>query len=88
MCDCIYCRQEPDYPREQHEQANSFVDWERAARDATTAANDYLKERDKARYQIERAIAQLETANIEDLQEPSAALIDSVVAQLTAFLEA
>ena len=84
MCDCVYCRQEPDYPREKHEQANSFVDWERAARDATTAANDYLKERNEARYQIERAIAQLEEGQGVDYTVGT--IVDSVVAQLKAYL--
>ena len=54
MCNCVYCRQEPDYPREQ---ANKSIErklnvaWERG----------YAKGNKEARYQIERAIAQLET---------------------------
>ena len=68
MCSCVYCRQEPDYPREQHEQATK-----QANEDVTTA-----------RYQIERAIAQLETS-VYDGRDYKL-VTRSVIAQLKAYL--
>ena len=68
MCNCVYCRQEPDYPREQHEQANRQADEICDGTECTKSADmawdmgyAYGKKENEARYQIERAIAQLET---------------------------
>lgn len=70
LCGCVYCRQEPDHQREQQEEADRQADG-----DVTTA-----------RYQIERAIAQLNEPLIHNYAGEARQTIESVIAQLEAYL--
>ena len=81
MCDCIYYRQEPYYPREQANKAierKLNVAWERG----------YAKGNKEARYQIERAIAQLEETHALDDNYTNLGRVAAVVTQLKAYLAA
>lgn len=98
MCDCVYCRQEPDYPREQADKEITMTD--NSIRDVLQhhfgthvdeADDDIVQALEKGQaaiYQIERAIAQLnEIEHGAYSGEADALIIESVVTQLKAFLE-
>ena len=80
MCNCVYCRQEPDFAREQATRNNIDTAWERGY-----AAG---KIDSVARYQIKRAIAQLEQAPGYEAQLniPTVLIIKTVIIQLKAYL--
>ena len=99
MCDCIYCRQEPDYPREQADKEITMTD--NSIRDVLhrhfgTHVNEdeeeivqALERGQAAIYQIERTIAQLEEGDtISGYALPGRVydVIESVLAQLKAYL--
>lgn len=70
MCDCIYCRQEPDHQREQATRDNIET-----AREMRYAAG---KSDSTARYQIERALSHLKEG--DEHIEPVIAQLEAFLA--------